>query len=364
MEKGKTSSKACKEFLVNALHCVIIFSLFLYVFYAVIADKGLTAQNFWGGFLESLKLTTINDIFTFIGAVGFIIFGIVGIYEYAYTNGIHAILPPAYLRFRGKSDEKAARIMMKTYYEQDIEFIQQYEHERVRRIIQDLGIESEQFHHIQYELVRARAMAYGTQQEMINKLQLIVYQKEFILDQTTISEKEKIYPDVDYYINLYTALYDSDICTDVGKIMASYILLCLTKEDLTGLDYIVIPYGSNLLLGLEVGRRLQKPVISVQKEPRASNGEPWDGNYIVKSSGKNHIIVIHDVLVSGTRVYESVEKLPSGTYDVKGVFCLIYYDRKGHDPEKTLKAHGIQNIKCLMHTDGNILKRIKKQHNL
>lgn len=346
----------------NLLHIVMVVALVVYTFYAVIADGGITAQNFWGEALNCLLLASINDIFTFIGALAFILFGIVGIYEFSYANGLHGLIPPFYLKFREKRDKKNAADMMKAYYEQDLAFIQQYEQERAERILQALGIEEKQFHHIQYELVRARVQPQGTPKEMADKLKPMVYQGDFIIDQSDISRNERIYPHVDYFINLYTALYDPKLCGDVGNIMADYIMWCFSQDEVDyAIDYIVVPFGSNLLLGLEVGRRLQKPVIAVQEKPRILEGQCWDGNYVRKPGGKNHIIMIHDVLVSGNRIWQSVEKLPHDTYVVDGLYCLIQYDHSKNRPKRALRRHGITNVRCLIHTNEQILRRVKKE---
>lgn len=366
MEEGKNAKENAsarkRHCVANFVHIVLIAALILYTFYAVIADGGMTAQNFWGGLLECLMLAGINDIFTFIGALAFILFGIVGIYEFAYTNGLRKLLPPFYLRFREERDEKTARTMMKTYYEQDIEFIQQYEQERANRILQALGIKEKQFRHIQYELVRARIMPQRTQKEMVAKLEPMIYEGGFIIDQSAIPPERRVYPNVDYFINLYTALYDSELCADVGNLMASYVFRKVGIK-LANIDYIVVPYGSNLLLGLEVGKRLEKPVIAVQEKPRIIQDEFWDGNYRWEPDRKNHIIIIHDVLVTGERIYRSIEKLPAGTYIVDGLFCLIQYDHKQFQPEETLHSHGIHRIECLMHTDERSLREAKKTSN-
>ena len=360
---AKENTSSSRLGAVDYLHIAIIVSLFLYTFYAVVSDSGVTAKNFWDGLLNCLLLASINDIFTYIGAIAFILFGIVGIYDFAYANGLRKILPSFYLRFREEHDEKTAKIMMKTYYEQDIEFIQEYEQERTNRVLQALKIKEPQFHHVRYEIVRARVMPQGTQDEMVEKLKETIYHKDFIIDQSNIHWKKRVYRNVNYFINLYTALYDTELCTTVGGIMAAYIALCFEKDncDLAGIDYIVIPYGGNLLLGLEVGQCLQKPVIAVQKEPRIQKDKPWDGVYNRKPGGKNHIIILHDVLVTGDRIYQSIEKLPRDTYMVDGLYCLIQYDHSPHAPEKKLHDHGINNIKCLMHTNEDILKKIYKK---
>ncbi len=361
MDEDKEPRKSFNQYWKNLLHIGLIFALFSYTFYTVIVDGYITTQNFWERLLDCIIQASVNDIFTFIGALAFILFGIVGIYEYAYTNGFHGLLPPFYLKFRAKNDEKNAANMMKTYYKQDLEFIQQYEQERANRILQTLGIAEKQFHHIQYELVRARVMPQGTPKEMAAKLKSMVYQRDFIIDQSKTPSEKRIYRQVNYFINLYTALYDSDLCARVGDIMADYIIWCYSQDslDYADIDYVLVPYNGNLLLGLEVGRLLQKPVIAVQEKPRILKDKCWDGNYKPKVGGINHVIIIHDVLVTGDRIYQSAEKLPRDTYVIDGLFCLIQYDNRKDNPKKALKSHGIHNVKCLLHTDEKTLKKVK-----
>ncbi len=49
---------------------------------------------------------------------------------------------------------------------------------------------------------------------------------------------------------------------------------------------------------------------------RVKQDESWDREYHQKEKGKNNIIIVHDVLVTGRRIYESVEKLSMNTYNI------------------------------------------------
>lgn len=358
---SKENKHPIRQFFVNFLHICIIVGLLIYTFYSIIADGGVTAQNFWGGLLNCLLAARISDIFTFIGAIAFILFGVVSIYEFAYTNGLRWLLPSPYLNFRVSRDEKTARIMMKTYYKQDIDFIQEYEQERVNRVLQALGIQEEQFHHIQYEIVRARSMAYTTPKDMENKLKAQILRKSFIVDQSEVPKENRIYPNVNYYLNLCAAFYDTQLCADVSKILVANITWDLKQNlnvSLDAIDYIVIPHSSNLLLGLETGKLLGKHVIAMQHSPRIQKDIPWDGIYQTKKDGTNNIIVIHDVLVSGTCIYKSVDLLPRGSYTVLGVYCLAHYFHRDYTPYVKLSDHNITHIKCLTKIDEGCLKQI------
>lgn len=343
--------------VVDYIHGIIILALLAYTLRAVFCGgTGCGEKSFWEGFKTAILNAGINEIFTFIGAVAFILFGLVGIYEYSYLNEIKILVPPAYKRMRKRADREQARTMMQIYYEKDIEFIQQYEEQRIEYTLQALGIQSNQFRDIRYEVIKARAVKAKSKKELRQKAKAILFNKRYINDLTKIRTDERVYKEVDYFLNLYTALYDKQLRDDIGSIMSDYITQCM-KEEIEGIDYIVIPRNSNFLLGLVVGEILRIPVIAIKTESRIKTDVYWDGIYIPKN--KNKIIVVHDVLVTGRRIYESVEKLPKDTYEVKGLFCLAQYDNKV-DSRKVLKKHGIDNVHCLLETSDDELKKIFK----
>lgn len=343
----------------DIVHVLILLFLLSYTFRAVICvDAGFFSRCFWRDLKIAWLNAGINEIFTFIGAVAFILFGIVGIYDFCYLNGLKILVPSSFAYIKEKNYAKYAEKIMKIYYEKDIEFIQKYENERADYVLQALGLDENQYQHIKYEVIKARAMSVNTVKELKLKAEKILYDKQFVVDLTSLQPCERVYREVDYFLNLYTALYAPKLCTDIGYLMANYIVMLMGKN-VDRIDYVVIPQDSNLLLGLEVGKILRKPVIAIQHEGRIKNSECWDGEYKVKKGfEKNKIIVIHDVLVSGQRIYESIEKLPSDTYEVKGVYCLLKYKDPQHHPEWTLREHNICNIKCLLNTNGEILKRV------
>lgn len=338
----------------NILHIVIIAWFFLFTAYAVLVDTGsLCLDKGVPGFFSSIwRILGLSELFSFVGAIAFVLFGLAGIYEFAYVNGISPLVPPFYLRFKEKRDEKMAAKMMELYYKNNIAFIQQYEKERIGFVLQSLGLDEAQFHNISYELVKARVMPEKTADQLAQKLKAMIYQEKYIIDQSQIPICDRVYRAVDYYIDLYTALYDPALCGEVGRIMASYILICLEQDqmDIQDIDYLIVPSGGNLLLGLEVGKLLRKQVIAVLEEARILRQKLWDGSYECRPGRANNIIVLNDVLVSGGRIYKSVEKLTPRTYAVKGMYCLVEYVHQQHSARDVLKSHGIEHVHCLLQT--------------
>lgn len=353
-----------QEWILDTIHCFVLIFCLGYTFRAVICvDRELFHGHFFADLKDAFLSAGINEIFTFIGAVGFVLFGIVGIYEFAYLNGLWPLVPPTFAHIKDKNYEKQAEKMMKIYYENDIEFIREYEKERLDYALQAAGIDEAQFRHIKYELIKARSMSVSTVDELRKKAECILYDKRFIVDQTLYEPTERVYKEVDYFINLYTAFYAPQLCADAGQIMANYIVMVMGKQA-DALDYIIIPHDSNLLLGLEVGKILRKPVVAIQDKERIHKYEFWDGDYNKNrsSNNKNKVIIIHDVLVTGRRIYESVERLPQGTYEVEGLYCLFKYVHEEYHPEKILQEHNICNINCLIDTDEETLKKIYKDN--
>lgn len=197
---------------------------------------------------------------------------------------------------------------------------------------------------MRYEILKARAgniSDFNSLQKMAKDLLL---NKEYVVDLTNIDANERVYEDVKYYIDLYTALLDENVYEDAGRLMTN-LLRIKTGNKLESIDCLIIPYGSNLLLGLSVAKKLGIRLVSVLKDGRMLKKQPWDGEYPKKENGeKVKIAILHDVLVSGERIYKSLEKLPKDSYELVGVFSLVYY-KTAKDTFGTLNTHGIASDK-------------------
>ena len=361
MGRFEKKSHKLMECILDIIHIIVTVAVLLFTARAIIyVDKDFASNISMAKIRDTIFNIGLNELFTYIGALGFVLFGIVGIYDYCYNNGIRPLYPTYYAKAKRKSQLKNTQKMMKIYYDNDIEFIRQYEAERIGYLFQSIGIDEGQFRHIKYELVKARAMSADTEENLRNKAKEIIYNADVIEDLTCIDEHDRVYRSVNYFVNLYTALYDTQLCEDIGKIMASFIAFRMDEKQMEELNYIIVPCGSNLLLGLEVGKILKKKVIAIHKKGRIQISKSWDGVYNY-TGNKNKVIILHDVLVSGERIYRSVEKLPKDTYEIQGLFCLFKYEHEGDTPEKNLAEKNINNINCLIETNEDILKKYVKK---
>lgn len=336
----------------NTVHGIFLCFLFVCIIRAIAGAQNLAEFKV---FLEQMGM---NEIYTFIGAIAFTLFGVVGAYDFLYLNGLSVFVPPAYISVKEKNYVKQAEKMMEVYYKKDIDFINAYEKERTSYLLQAMGLEEKQFHYINYKIIRARTqMTEKSIFALRSKAEKILLQKEFVVDQLKIEPLKRVYNEVDYFLNYYTALYDTELCKAVGNLMCHFMLLVLGAE-IEEIDYIIVPKGSNLLLGLEVGKILHKKVLPILDKGRIERDKPWDGKY--ETDKVNKIIVVHDVLVSGKRIYESIEKLYRNTYEVSGIFCLARYNSTEFDPIKEFEEHGIERtkIECLLDINEDVLKEV------
>lgn len=118
--------KSARDFLINFIHGLFAFSLLGFTFYVIMFHGAKTSSDSKTG----LSSVGVNEILTFIGALAFILIGIVGVYEYAYSNGISFLVPPMFVNHKENTYLREADRMMEIYYKKDIKFIREYEKER------------------------------------------------------------------------------------------------------------------------------------------------------------------------------------------------------------------------------------------
>ena len=361
--KKRNGRKRRRKNTLNCIHAAILVVLAVYTLHGIYLGAGITTGNFVEDIIQGVKKTGVNELFTFIGAIAFILFGIVGIYEFAYSNGLWILYPPIYRQLRERRDNKTAEIMMKTYFEKDKRFLQTVEMERFKEILRILKLTEGQFNQVGYELLRVRSMSYDNMDDLINGAQQLVLNKHYIIDLTQIPIQKRVYHDVNYFINMYTAVYNEEIRKELGRVMSSYMYLIMGKS-ISDIDYIVIPPNSNLLFGLSVGELLEKPILNIQEKPRIHRDYNWDGHYHYDNTHKNKIIILHDVLVTGNRVIDAVKKLPKDTFEVLYLFCLVKYEHLPYETEENI-MDGLQiqkdQIKCLLAASEKDIKRILKE---
>jgi hypothetical protein len=369
----------------NFIHGVLLIILLFFVLCSIALDSfsfSVSNQYSFGEVCNTIWLSIMNmslsQYFTFIGAIAFVLFGVAGIYDFAYSQGIQWLVPPLFQKIKDTNLQKQAEIMMTQYYKREIENIKQYELERTDYVLHSLGLKESQFTHIRYEIIKARAMKTHSIDELKEKAKSFIENNhELIKDLSKIPEENRAYKNVDYYLDFYSGFYDSKICGDFAEIMYSFIV---TNLDDPNIDYILVPEDSNILLGLEVAKKFQKPVIAIRQSGRLDSTIPFDGDFFTSEKGglPKRFIILHDVLVSGGRIVDCINKInnyvekidtiPSNSYKFEGLFCIALYEgaisnKKPYEilkPLEYLKENNITEEQChyLITVSKEILKDV------
>jgi adenine/guanine phosphoribosyltransferase-like PRPP-binding protein len=238
-------------------------------------------------------------------------------------------VPDFFEFFKEKKHLKDVHAYIETYIKEDINFLQDYSNERISFIMSQLGITKSQLDEIRLELIKMRCIPLKSLDDAKEKIKsLATSGYPIIIDQDKIDSSKICYTKVQYYINTMDIMFMPDYANELSS-----ILVFLIKEkikDISKIDKLIIPHDSNFLLGVEVGKKLGKSVVKMRyRQGKIETEKIWDGNLNIT----DRVIIIHDVLVSGEQIIDTINKLPESC-TILGFFCLIV--RKEWNGKKTL----------------------------
>lgn len=232
------------------------------------------------------------------------------------------------------------------YFNNEICFIKEYSEDRIQYIMAQLGVTQKQFDKLQYDLIKMRGIpikSYDDAQEKIKSTLKCGY--PIVVMQNSISASNLSYDKVKYFINYNILAFDRKNVRELASILT---FLISDKSNIKEIDKIVVPYDSNFLLGLEVGKILNIPVVKMRKEDgRIEKDKPWDGD--LRNTDK--VIIIHDVMVTGEQIKDAIDKLPD-TCEKLGLYCLI--DRREYDGKSVVEAKGVTVYSVIELSDDEI----------
>lgn len=258
------------------------------------------------------------------------------------------LVPDFFVYAKEKKHIKDIQICVETYIKEDVNFFQDYRQEKISFILSQLGISKNQLDKIRLELIKMRCIPLKNLDDAKEKIKgLLISDYPIIIDQDKIDSSKICYNKVKFYINIMDIMFIPDYASELSTILA---FLIAEKAELSAIDKIIIPHDSNFLLGVEVGKKLGKSVVKMRyKKGKIETEKYWDGN--LNSTDK--VIIIHDVLVSGEQIIDTMNKLPDSC-NIEGFFCLIA--RKEWDGKKKLLKKGISCYEILEIDDGDIHK--------
>jgi len=124
---------------------------------------------------------------------------------------------------------------------------------------------------------------------------------------------------VEYYFNT-KKIYSNPTTLDyIGKIMSNTVKTYTEDDDIDYNHIIGVPYGA-LPLATLISQNLKKPLLFTRKEPKSYGTQKLiEGNYEIGDS----IILVEDVITSGSSIIETIKKLENNGLIVSLVVVLF-----------------------------------------
>ncbi len=267
---------------------------------------------------DAKKLPPISQL---LDAVAPVAFSFVGLLEILNLLGLTIFVPDFMLRKQREERMEEVRACMQDYYDQEQNFLRDYSDEKIGYILTNLNISANQLDEIRMNLVEMRCLPLRNSEDAKQKLIKYISQgeKPLVIRQDHVDSAKLTHGQVNYYINFVDAMFLPGYCEEIGSILAVYITELLKNNTIKAFDKVVIPWDSNFLLGLEVGKRLGCPIVKIRYEKgRIEENKCYDGTF----QPQDRVLIVHDVLVSADQILHAMEKIPN-TCEIVGVCCLI-----------------------------------------
>lgn len=311
------------------------------VFFVVLAVANISSNivlNGYGGIGPLIEQTLV------------LMLSFIGFIEIASFCHWSIFVPDFWACQRKKERQNEIEAYMAEYFREDIKFVQDYNDERIRFILSQMDIATSQLDRIRLDLIRMRCMPLKSLDDARKKIEYYVRNEyPMVISQKETDSTKLCYKEVDYYINFTDPMFMPEYAQEIAALLS---FLIQEKADLNEVDRLVIPYDSNFLLGVEVGKRLGKPIVKMRLDKgKIIEAQPWEGQL----NFTDKVIIVHDVLVKADQIIHTLSKLPNPR-NVLGVYCLI--SRKEWNGKEKLKQRdvSVEEISCLDDHDIHIIR--------
>ena len=282
-------------------------------------------------YFKDIKTDLMTKVLTFIGAIVTILFGFLGIIDFAYNNGLKILVPHSYEHYKEESAKKTIAHYTEEFFKNEVDYYTQYNDARLTYLLNQLGLDRNQFDILKKEMLKIRLMPMRDLKDAEEKMKRLLGTANIIVSQTGRPSDELVYKDVKNYINLVNVMFDDAYRKQILDCLAKLIQEKEKTDNIT-FDRVAVSNKGNFLLGVGISEKLNKALIRVTQDPTIFTNENWIGNF--PKDVNNKTVFVHDVLVSGSQIVDSIKAINKHTM-VKAVFCLV--KRIEHGGEKKIK---------------------------
>lgn len=246
--------------------------------------------------------------------------------------------------FIGEAQESLTKVL-----EAEHDLLLRNDERRIEFFLKQLRLTPDLFRKLRYELlclvrlpVRDLQEAQAFVEQLIqNPIAEVLHQKQH----------ERLYDRIETWLDLRSLCHSPEV---LAKMAACVVQLIQAEmgSTLGGVDRVVVPHQSSVLLGSAVAERLQLPLLVLRKEPTVFANVYWEG----KVSRGDKCLMVHDVTVEARQLKDGVEKLQE-VATVEGIFCLVSREEFAEERNATIDALGIPFAALCSYSDSDIRGR-------
>lgn len=302
-------------------------NLLIYLFLVIILIVFIILPEFYGKPVAEWS----DNMIQIVGDFCIYLLGIIGLFEFCYDNGLTFLVPNNFTNYKERRLEKQTKDYIYTFLDKETDFLHEHEQLRIGELMSIIGLSTHDHNLVKSEVIRARLSPMYNIETAQKKLEDILFHSDVIRDLHMDSEVSQ-HPDFRFYFRFSDLMHDPALRSLISKIMATYIYHTLGNKangapfNVSDLDIVMTPTHGNFLLGFDVNSILGKHYIKMIPKSKVFGDNYYEGIIPEKNSidGIN-VILVHDVLVSGGQIIESIDEIKTvfGNCNIC-VFSLVY----------------------------------------
>lgn len=293
------------HYIKDVIIYLVILSLLVIV--AVIYFKNVTEDSI------------LDRIIQYVGAVVTILFGMIGIIEFSFDNGLLFLVPTSFQSYKERKLSEQTKKYLNEFFSKEGEYFSQHSNSRITYLLSQLGLNRNQLNDLRMSILTIKLMPLRSLDDARNKLIEIVKCPNIVLCQEKLPTDDLVYKGVKFFINFTDVMFMDDYRNQITDCL---IFLIQQKAEEKGIQFnrVAISHSGNFLLGVSVSEKLNKALVRVTERPMILKSRSWIGNF--DENNENNTIIVHDVLVTGKQIRESVQLIQTHT-TIKALFCLV-----------------------------------------
>lgn len=330
----------------NKLKDIVIYSIIflILVFVAYLVFQDVTQD------------VILDRITQYVGVLVTILLGVVGIIEFAYDNGLTLLVPNSFENYKEKRLKEQTKRYLREFFYHEAEYFSQHSNSRITFFLNQLGLNRNQYEQLKMDILEIKLLPLHDLEDAKEKLKRIIQKGNIILLQDGKDSEKLVYKRVKYFLNFTDIMFEDDYFSQITDCL-TYLINEKTKTDKITFNRILVPNRGNFLLGRGVSQKLNTALIKVTEKPLILTNKSWIGNF--SQNKRDQSIIVHDVLVSGEQLKESIELVNKNT-EITAIFCLI--NRLDYNGKKCLEdTYNDIPIYSLLDLDDENIEKLKNE---